>query len=210
MQPNVFIFTGFARKISGYPQRMLTKIFEQQGYAVHFFTDSDFSMYINGGDQFETAEEMRAYLREHVETGAECLGLASSGGGFGGLMHGNAAGLTCIVGYSAFTTIDNEARRFDKRGNSILDMLDQLIVDDEKRNLRFHFQKDGLKSKIHLFYPKKNQNDRYQANNLQGLDAVSLYPMPAKTHGMRDTERTPFDMLSSVAEKEGLQFRWPA
>lgn len=209
MQPHVFIFTGFSGKLMGYPEKILRKIFEAQGYFVHTFTDSDFDMYITGGDQFETGAEMRNYLREYVGTGAECLALASSGGGFGGIMHGNAAGLTCIVGYSVFTTIDLEARNHDKRGKSILGRLDQLIEDDRERNLLHHLGKDGLRSSIHLYFAGKNKNDHYQANNLRGVETVALHRVPAQKHTMFDSKKTPFDMLSAVAETERLHFRWP-
>ncbi len=194
----VFVFSGFSGKMVGYPRNKIIRDLQNRGYDVHFLTNTCKDLFITGGDDFDSAEALAAFLSEERAKYETALTICASGGGFGGIALSMTAGVDTIAGYSAFTTLDQAARTADGRGQRLYGRFDEWLPDPKMQNLKWHIAERDYGGTILLHYPEHSPQDVYQAENLRGCPGVTLLPMPSEKHGMRDCEGMPFGGLERL------------
>lgn len=198
MKKVIFVFSGFGGKLLGKTEKVIRKNLERCDTTLHFLSNTNKDLFISGGDDFSTADDLVAFLKHEVKAHDEALSLCASGGGFGGICHSAAAGVKKIIGFSSFTRIDPEARKVDKRGQKLHQFFDEQIPDVRMQNTLWHLHANSFEGKIWLVYPADNKADRYQAENLRNTRGVTLIPMPSENHGMSDCPAVPFAILNEI------------
>lgn len=202
MKKVIFVFSGFQGKLLGRTEKVIRENLERNDTTIHFLSNTNQDLFISGGDDFATADDLVAFLKHEVKAHDEALSLCASGGGFGGICHSAAAGVKKIVGFSSFTRIDPEARKVDKRGQKLHQFFDEQIPDVRMQNTLWHLHANSFEGKIWLVYPAYNDADKYQSENLRNAAGVTLIPMPSEKHAMVDCPAVPFEILNEIKSIE--------
>jgi hypothetical protein len=93
MTKQAFLFSGLQGKFLSYLPWDVTDILEARGYECHVFSDSKWRLFLDGGDRFGTAEEMRDFMSEKSDNAEHSLTLAVSGGSPGGMINSIRVGI---------------------------------------------------------------------------------------------------------------------
>lgn len=194
----VFIFSGFSGKLLSRNENVCVKYIQRRGHAVHYFTNRCRDLFYNGGDDFRSADDLKAVMQAEMAEYDGSLALCASGGGFGGILHSAAVGVDDIVGYSAITTVDGHFRTMDGRGKKLFRLFDSMIKDPKEQNLRHHLSERPREGSVHLLYPENNERDVFQAENLKDVPGVTLLPKPSSVHSMIECEQVPFEILHDL------------
>ncbi|MCV6587190.1 MAG: hypothetical protein OIF47_16810 [Marinibacterium sp.] len=198
MTKQAFLFSGIQGKFLGYLPWDVSDELERRGYDCHAFSDAEWRLFLDGGDQFDSAEALQDFLREKSKDAEHSLIVVASGAGPGGMISGMTAGVDMIVGLSAFTISTKASRAIDRRGNRIFATVDELLPVDEERDMNFHIDKLNYKGDIHLFYAGNSSSERYQAENLRNAENVTLHPQESHGHNFFDEDYTLRDVFDTV------------
>lgn len=195
-----FVFTGFIKKLLDVPEEMLRVHLTRMGWDMVFLTNVNKDLFITGGDKFSSYDDMIMELLKVQQNYSSSAVFCSSGGGFGGIKAAIDLDLELVLGFSAFTRIDREARNVDRRGLQLWKEIDRMLPSQLDQNLANHFSKKNQLQCI-LFYPNSNVGDSYQAQNLGQISNVELIPVKSADHMMLDTNVRPINIIKYYTEK---------
>ena len=201
MTKQAFLLSGLQGKFLGYIPWDVTDELEARGYECHVFSDANWRLFLDGGDQFESAQAMQDFMREKSEGAEHALTLVASGAGPGGMISSMKVGIPMIIGLSTFTICTLASRQIDRRGHRIFSTVDDLLPNDEERDMKYHIKNENYQGEIHLFYAREELMERYQSENLRKEECVTLHPRPTKGHNFFDSEYQISDLFEEVLGK---------
>ncbi|NHK27382.1 hypothetical protein FF098_005645 [Parvularcula flava] len=204
MKKHAFIFTGFSKKVLSHNAEKVVALLKEHGFTVDVFSGSRLNMLVNSSLEFPEEGSLRKHVEAETGRNDYTIAIGASGGGYGGLMHSIYAGASCFIGFSSFTNVSLASREIDPRGAQILGVMDEVILDDSRRDLGVHMDEQKPKLNVHLYYPKGEPSDTYQAENLKRFENVKLHPQDSSKHNMTDISFDVIPAILSILQAEGV------
>jgi len=180
---SVFLFTGFSGQIMGIKPLRIMEHVQRLGYDSHGFLDTGETLFLDGGDGFDSLDRMSDYIaREKSATGVN-IGITAATGGYMCLRQAIAHGFDLVLGLGAVTTFAEASFAHDDRLRQARDRLFALEPDDAQRDAGRLLDGSGYAGRILLVYGGGFAADAWQANNIARFPQVTLRAVDSARRG---------------------------
>ncbi|TFL17088.1 tetratricopeptide repeat protein [Jannaschia formosa] len=170
-------FTDLAHQL-GYPVRFVDAFCAATGAASLFLRDHSYRLFIGGVGSLapDRAGTIEALRHELVALNTERLIVVGQSSGFSALNYGRELGAAAIYGLSIPSSIDRFLTGPDSRARALIGKLRRSFP-PEDLDLRIMLSALPSRAPIELHYGADRDTDRGHAEDLEGLEGVTLHPM---------------------------------